>query len=787
MLRRYPCCPAFASFLSSVKLVISTCLVLAVVATAQDRAPYVEAAQSDALLESADAILVDMQVSSEGVAPAEHLVMARELTAADEINCTLFGNNEAACPLSRCFWSISSNSCRDPLPGCPDKPNISQCCANMMDEAEDACHEYDIFGTGAANCRYWRRVAQSSCMEFCGNCTRVAQDIKDLACTFGLLSLNLNQVIIADFCELTEQAFRNFRCPSACFVVDHPEFCDSSQARACMEDCGNYAPCRCREPKGTAIGEPTECIGETIMEGEPHRNIPGLSYSCDIVPEDCYYHVAEGAQCALFRHCETDHCIVKDVTCERTMEDDLNERECIDLGYCETTSGNCFFEQRPRGWPCEDGFPYTVNDTCYFGVCSGIVNYCLRDQVVCLPFDSCTTGGICDNSTGRCEYTKLADGIECDDGRADTVEDRCSNGLCVGRPVDLCLEWGVECTSPSACHDAGMCDSRTGQCTEATPVSGRGCDDGDARTENDTCIDGVCIGDIPGGGANAKFLTRGAGECRDRDMRWMARYSGDVVEERDCQAQCRDDFQCAGYYFSHPSCSIYGTIRTQPPGGRQWSFEAASDPPAIIIEASAPVLASQRRGVCRSKGLVGDEEKDARGLRWDRDTIFHPAVMVLAFTGMLGLFFARPVYRCVQTLRSPLPEDFSPPEPDNVVMGADVKVTAIEVFTVPDEGAEDTTLRLAASPDTADEAPGVVEAESPRGPATVVSEEMVPADDVASNEKTLEVVTPNGHPVLQAKLTPPGLVEESEAEAPPAETSPADTSAAAEVQRPASQ
>eukprot|EP00971_Amphidinium_carterae_P347611 6489689-Amphidinium_carterae.5 len=25
-------------------------------------------------------------------------------------------------------------------------------------EAEDACHEYDVFGEGAANCRWWRSL-----------------------------------------------------------------------------------------------------------------------------------------------------------------------------------------------------------------------------------------------------------------------------------------------------------------------------------------------------------------------------------------------------------------------------------------------------------------------------------------------------------------------------------------------------------------------------------------------------------------------------------------------------
>eukprot|EP00403_Amphidinium_massartii_P025631 CAMPEP_0178389232 /NCGR_PEP_ID=MMETSP0689_2-20121128/10005_1 /TAXON_ID=160604 /ORGANISM="Amphidinium massartii, Strain CS-259" /LENGTH=649 /DNA_ID=CAMNT_0020009665 /DNA_START=286 /DNA_END=2235 /DNA_ORIENTATION=- len=634
----------------------------------------------------------------------------------------------------------------------------------MVEEAEDACREYDIFGQGAANCRWWRRVVQSSCLEHCANCTRVAQDVKDLACTFGLIAINLNQVIIADFCEVTEVMFRNFRCPSACFAVDHPEWCNTNAAYQCMRDCGNYAPCRCREPKGTAYGEPNYCVGETIMEGEPVPNLPGITYSCDITPQSCYYHVASGAACALYRHCETDHCIVKDVTCGRTMQDPLNERECSDLGYCDRHSGNCFFENRPKGWPCNDGLDYTENDTCAFGVCSGIVNYCTRDQVVCQPLDECTTGGVCDNATGRCTYEKLEDGTECDDKRVFTVEDRCINGLCAGNPVDLCVEWAVECKSPDACHNPGTCNPRTGECSEAPPVSGRPCDDRDDTSTNDTCIDGVCVGDMPGGGNNAKFLTRGNGECRDRDLRSMARYSGDVEDERECQEYCKKDYQCAAYYFAYPSCSIYGTIRTQPPGGtnREWAFEAASDPPAIIIERTAPLVAGQREGVCRTKGLEGDAEEGSEGARWDRDVVFHPISLTIVFMAMLALFFARPLYRCIRRLREPLPED------DNAMYVDDdddikaMKLTTVEAFQLPAKAIQDqpeTTLRFAALPDVAAHAEGKLQAYSPRGPATVVAD-VEPTDEVASNELTKEVVTTDDHATLQAKVTPPGLVEE---------------------------
>jgi hypothetical protein len=56
---------------------------------------------------------------------------------------------------------------------------------------------------------------------------------------------------------------------------------------------------------------------------------------------------------------------------------------------------------------------------------------------------------------------------------------------------DLCV--GVTCTAIVACHEAGVCDPATGQCSEplAAP-DGTACDDGSMCTSIDTCQGGVC-------------------------------------------------------------------------------------------------------------------------------------------------------------------------------------------------------------------------------------------------------------------------------------------------------
>merc|ERR1712176_181130 len=108
-------------------------------------------------------------------------------------------------------------------------------------------------------------------------------------------------------------------------------------------------------------------------------------------------------------------------------------------------------------------------------------------------------------------YDQIPDGTVCDDGRFYTVEDRCVGGLCTGKSVNLCIERDIVCTVPNECYDPGYCDPNTGACTEAIPAAGpRPCNDGDPASYNDSCVDGVCLGWIPG--LNTEFVTLGEGE-----------------------------------------------------------------------------------------------------------------------------------------------------------------------------------------------------------------------------------------------------------------------------------
>jgi cysteine-rich repeat protein len=76
-------------------------------------------------------------------------------------------------------------------------------------------------------------------------------------------------------------------------------------------------------------------------------------------------------------------------------------------------------------------------------------------------------------------------GETCDDGNANAAD------ACVECVLDRCFE--VECQPPGQCQDAA-CDPATGSCTPLNVQNGIPCDDADACTFSDRCVDGVCTG-----------------------------------------------------------------------------------------------------------------------------------------------------------------------------------------------------------------------------------------------------------------------------------------------------
>jgi RHS repeat-associated protein len=105
--------------------------------------------------------------------------------------------------------------------------------------------------------------------------------------------------------------------------------------------------------------------------------------------------------------------------------------------------------------------------------------------VTCTGADQCHTVGACVPATGCPTPVEKADGTACNDSNACTQTDTCLNGNCTGANP-------VTCTASDQCHDAGTCNTSTGTCSNPAKTNGSMCNDGNVATQSETCQAGSC-------------------------------------------------------------------------------------------------------------------------------------------------------------------------------------------------------------------------------------------------------------------------------------------------------
>lgn len=215
----------------------------------------------------------------------------------------------------------------------------------------------------------------------------------------------------------------------------------------------------------THVIVPDEC--EVAVDCEVGGALPACK-SVDCVDKKCVVDdLADGIGCDDGDPCSTGETCASGVCVGDGGCDDGNP--CTSDG-CDPTSGCVHtFNQTP----CDDGSSCTSDDRCFQGACVGAELDC-DDQKQC-------TDDTCDALLG-CQHTSRAGA--CDDGNACTDGDACANGLCAPGPAAVCGDPDNVCVS-------GTCDPLTGCHVEI--LSGP-CDDGNACTDPDTCIEGTCTG-----------------------------------------------------------------------------------------------------------------------------------------------------------------------------------------------------------------------------------------------------------------------------------------------------
>ncbi len=147
----------------------------------------------------------------------------------------------------------------------------------------------------------------------------------------------------------------------------------------------------------------------------------------------------------------------------------------------------CVVVPGDAGSPCDDGMFCTTNDACDgAGMCvGGPQNTCGLEPTACEQVS-------CNEGSQSCALLPKGNGDPCTPDDLCEVGGQCTNGLCVGVPVD-CFFSPV----PNECYVA-ECNPANGQCEPVVGPDGAPCTDPtELCTVDKTCVQGVCQGGSP--------------------------------------------------------------------------------------------------------------------------------------------------------------------------------------------------------------------------------------------------------------------------------------------------
>ncbi|MBM4394083.1 MAG: hypothetical protein FJ087_00155 [Deltaproteobacteria bacterium] len=305
----------------------------------------------------------------------------------------------------------------------------------------------------------------------------------DGRCTGAPLACDDRNDCTADGCDAAKGCFATPLPGNAC---DDGDPCSESDA------CGEDGVCR---------GEPRDCDDGRLCTRDFCD--PGAASGCR--REFNYLPCDDGDACTVNDRCGGGECRgypgpgcddgnpCTDDACDPAggCRHDPNTRDCDDGDAC--TSGDKCAGGRCAGWPvpCGDENPCT-HDACDPRMgCTRIP----KSGASCASGDRCLADAQC--SGYECVGTQRA----CDDDNPCTKDSCLYPGECVFLPLTgvSCGFGGTceegHCVGVPDCADGNPCtfDRFNGETCDHLPRTGP-CDDGDACTSHDSCIDGACLG-----------------------------------------------------------------------------------------------------------------------------------------------------------------------------------------------------------------------------------------------------------------------------------------------------
>ena len=347
------------------------------------------------------------------------------------------------CPERECFESgcdINTGDCFLKV-----RPNKTPCNDNNQNTFDDMCDDGICIGTA-----------------FCSNsnqCTTTSSSSSSSSC---ILSSYCNQ--FSGSCEIS-------------YIANGTECVLNNNASGVCESgvCSQQVDLPCSDNCSTTI---TQCIVNNC-----YGDVCSSSYAT--IGTACNDHIDDtmNDRCTSHGLC-SGRVLCRDSSCNP-------QSQCHYSGTCDSATGVCSNPQKPDLSPCDDLNPTTVRDSCLNGICVGIPQGGLCNNVICgVNTLSCRESiGICNPQNGICEYAIRSDGQQCDDSNSISLSDRCHSGVCVGTVP--CLE---NCESLSWCMIA-VC--RQSRCQMIPKLDGTQCDDSNPLTQNDICTSGTCLGQVP--------------------------------------------------------------------------------------------------------------------------------------------------------------------------------------------------------------------------------------------------------------------------------------------------
>ncbi len=362
----------------------------------------------------------------------------------------------------------------DPKLGCVSTPQAATCTDGDPCTTGDVCTQGDCKGAATLDCQDGNPCTKDSCTAGfgclhtpqAGPCTADAEPCTEDVCIGG----KCEPTKIFDKCEIGGKCVPSGGKPDdqPCLICDvkTPNAWTLLSGSACNDGnaCTSFDVCSAGKCGGTPVtcGDKSPCTAD----------------SCDIV-KGCVFTPVAGV-CNDDNACTAgDQCLAG--KCAGTP---LAPAVCDDKNPCTTDSCAPAFgcTHAPNTAPCNDGDACTKFDACATGAClpGTIICPCGGDED-CNDKNPCTLDACVSKG---CNNQPVGTGA-CDDNNACTGPDKCAGVTCGGA--------ALVCDDKNPCS-LDSCVAEKGCVAQA--LQGQTCNDDNACTVTDICIDGVCTGAV---------------------------------------------------------------------------------------------------------------------------------------------------------------------------------------------------------------------------------------------------------------------------------------------------